>query len=181
MTAPPPGKTPRIEPRKVPRTTAFHESLKSFFLGQRPRILDDNTRRSWPFSKFKMISEMPNKPTAMGTNPNPSANSGTQKVKRDTPVLTSVPMRPKNSPTRIIATALITEPWASTTAEMRPKTMSEKYSGDENLWEKEAREGPKIAMNNVPTHPAKKEPRAAMERATPARPCWAILWPSMHV
>src|SRR6516165_9244461 len=37
------------------------------------------------------------------------------------------------------------------------------------------------AMTSVATHPAMKEPMAAMPRATPARPCLAIWWPSRQV
>ena len=56
------------------------------------------------------------------------------KVKRVPPVLPSVPTRPSSSPSTIMATALITEPCASTTAATRPSTISEKYSGAPNDW-----------------------------------------------
>ena len=74
----------------------------------------------------------------------------------------------------IIPTALSTEPCASTTAAMRPSTMSEKYSGAPNDWPTSASGGAKVAINSVDTQPAKNEPSAATASAAPARPCRAI-------
>ncbi len=45
-----------------------------------------------------MISAMPNMPIATTTKPMPSESSGMPKVKRSTPELTSVPMRPRSRP-----------------------------------------------------------------------------------
>ena len=74
----------------------------------------------------------------------------------------------------IMAIALITEPCASTTAAMRPSTMSEKYSGAPNDWPIFASGGAKVAISAVATHPAKNEANAAVASAAPARPCRAI-------
>ena len=55
------------------------------------------------------------------------------KVKRRMPELTSVPTRPSSSPSTTIAMALTSEPCASTTAAIRPHTISEKYSAGPNF------------------------------------------------
>ena len=121
-----------------------------------------------------MISAKPNTPMATATKPMPSDSSGMSKVKRATPELTSVPTRPSSSPSTIIAIALISEPSASTTAAIRPSTISEKYSAGPNL-NASSTSGPASAARiSVPTVPAKNEPSAAIASAAPARPCRAI-------
>src|SRR5712691_9411723 len=60
--------------------------------------------------------------------PMPSASSATSKVMRPAPVSRSEPTMDNNRPVRTMATALSTDPLASTTAKIRPSTMSEKYS-----------------------------------------------------
>ena len=80
-----------------------------------------------------MMSQMPKSPMASETNPIPSASSGTPKVKRWAPLVTSVPIMPSSRPSTIMPTALIIEPEASTTDPISPKTMSEKYSAGPNL------------------------------------------------
>src|SRR5262249_7775612 len=84
------------------------------------------------------------------------------------PVLPSVPTRPTKRPSTIMAIALITEPWASTTAAMRPSTISEKYSGAPNDWPTFASGGAKVAISVVETQPAKNEPSAATASAARA-------------
>ena len=71
------------------------------------------------------ISAMPNRPIAMGAKSMPSLSSGMSKVKRCAPVLTSVPTRPNSRPRNTMAIALVTEPFASTTAATRPNAISE--------------------------------------------------------
>src|SRR5262249_3647734 len=85
-------------------------------------------------------------------------------------VLPSVPTRPTSRPRMIMATALITEPCASTTAAIRPSTMSEKYSGAPNDWPILASGGAKVAISRVATQPAKNEASAATASAAPAVP-----------
>ena len=77
--------------------------------------------------------------------------------------------------------ALMIEPCASTVAVTRPRTISEKYSGELKRSAKIASGSPKAAMNTVPKQPATNEPIAAMPSAAPARPCFAIWWPSRQV
>ena len=70
--------------------------------------------------------------------------------------------------------ALSTEPWARTVAQMRPSTMSEKYSAGPNLSATSASAGAANAMTAVAMQPATNEPMAAMASAGPARPLRAI-------
>ena len=121
-----------------------------------------------------MISPKPNTPIAMATKPMPSVSSGMSKLKRGTPEMTSVLIWPSSRPSRIIAIALISEPEASTTAPIRPSTISEKYSAGPNLKASSVSGGAKAAMMIVPTQPAKNEPRPAAASAAPARPLRAI-------
>ena len=117
-----------------------------------------------------MISPTPNRPIASVATSIPSVNSRMPKVKRVPPVLPSVPMRPIKRPSMIIATALTTEPCASTTAAIRPSTMREKYSGEPNDWPTLASGGAKVAISAVEMQPAKNEASAATASAAPARP-----------
>ncbi len=70
--------------------------------------------------------------------------------------------------------ALSSEPEASTTAPIRPTTMSEKYSAGPNLKATSVSGGAKAARITVPTQPAKNEPSPAAASAGPARPLRAI-------
>ena len=96
------------------------------------------------------------------------------KEKRAVPELTSVPMIPSSSPSRIMPIACSSEPLASTIEATRPSTMSEKYSAGPNFSATSDSGGAASAIRNVHTVPAKKEPIAAIASATPARPLRAI-------
>ena len=128
-----------------------------------------------------MTSPTPNRPIATTANSMPSDNAMMPKVKRVPPVLPSVPTRPNSSPRMIMATALSTEPWASTTAAIRPSSSSEKYSGAPNDWPTLASGGANRTMTMVAIVPAKNDASAATASAAPARPRRAIWWPSMQV
>ena len=121
-----------------------------------------------------MISAKPNTPMATVTKPMPSASSGTSKLKRATPELTSVPTSPSSRPSTIIAMALISEPEASTTAPISPSTIREKYSAGPNLNASSTIGRASAARTSVPTVPAKNDPSAAIASAEPARPRRAI-------
>src|SRR3569623_1004037 len=124
---------PRIEPMIVPRTMATDESIKSFFVGSRPLIFDCTmSRLSFDTSRLRMISAKPNTPMATLAKPMPSESSGQSKVMRPAPVSMSEPTIDIRRPARIMAIALSTEPCASTTANIRPSTISEKYSAGPN-------------------------------------------------
>ena len=121
-----------------------------------------------------MISAKPNTPIATLMKPMPSDNSGMPNEKRAVPVLTSVPTRPSNRPRIIMPMALISEPEASTTAPIRPSTISEKYSAGPNLNASSASGAANAARISVPKQPAMKEPSAATDKAAPALPFRAI-------
>ena len=70
--------------------------------------------------------------------------------------------------------ALISEPLASTTAAIRPSTISEKYSAGPNFNATSASGGANAATTSVANVPAMNEPIAAMESALPALPRLAI-------
>jgi hypothetical protein len=122
-----------------------------------------------------MISAMPNMPIATVTKPMPSAISEMPNAKRSTPEFTSVPTRPSSSPRITMQIALISEPCASTTADTRPSTISEKYSAGPNLRATSASGGANMATISVETQPAKKDASAAVASAGPARP-WRAIW-----
>ncbi len=74
-----------------------------------------------------------------------------------------------------MAMALISEPDASTTAPIRPRIISEKYSAGPNLNATSVNGAANAARIRVPTQPAKNEPRPAAASAGPARP-WRAIW-----
>ena len=96
------------------------------------------------------------------------------KVMRPAPVSRSEPTIDSSRPAWIIASALSTEPLASTTAKIRPSTISEKYSAGPNSSARLVSGAPSAATSTVDTQPAKNEPMAAIASAGPARPCRAI-------
>ena len=100
---------------------------------------------------------------------------------RDWPVSISEPTIESNRPSMIMAIAFGIEPLASTTANTRPSTISEKYSAGPNFKASTVSGAPSAATSTVETQPAKNEPMAAMASAGPARPCRAIWWPSSVV
>ena len=90
---------------------------------------------------------------------------------RPAPVSRSEPTIDSSRPIRIMAIALSTEPLASTTAKIRPSTISEKYSAGPNSSARPVSGAPSAATSTVATQPAKNEPMAAIDSAAPARPC----------
>ena len=70
--------------------------------------------------------------------------------------------------------ACSSEPCASTSAATRPRLSSEKYSAGPNFSASSPRMGANNAMSSVAMVPAMNELMAAVESATPARPCRAI-------
>ncbi len=71
-------------------------------------------------------------------------------------------------------TAFKSEPDANTTAPIKPKIMSEKYSAGPNLKATSVKGAANAAKIKVPTQPAKKEPKPAAASAGPALPFRAI-------
>ena len=166
----------------MPRSTASHERRKSSAVGHSRVIFSVTTERcSAGRARFEMISPTPKMPMASVATSMPSVKSRMPKVKRCPPVLPSVPTSPTSRPSTIMATALSTEPCASTTAATSPSSISEKYSGAPNDWPMRASGGAKPAISAVAIEPAKNDAIAATASAAPARPCRAIWWPSMQV
>ena len=85
-----------------------------------------------------------------------------------------MPIIPSSRPRTIIPTALISEPRASTTAPISPRTISEKYSAGPNVIASSDSGGAKPATTIVAMVPAKNEPSAQIASAAPARPFRAI-------
>ena len=77
--------------------------------------------------------------------------------------------------------ALISEPCASTTAPIRPSTISEKYSAGPNFNASADSGVDTAATSTVATVPAKNDASAATASAAPACPRRAIWWPSRQV
>ncbi len=136
------------------------------------RVMAVRPASSW--SRFRTISLSPNIPMATTTKPMPSASWGISNVNRGTPEVTSVPTRPRRRPSATMPIAWSSDPWARTTDATSPRTMSEKYSAGPNRSASAASGGPKAAIRNVATVPAKNDPIAAVASAAPARPCRAI-------
>src|SRR4026207_2202107 len=105
-----------------------------------------------------MISAKPNTPMAMLAKPMPSASSAMSKVMRPAPVSRSEPTIESSRPVSTMATALSTEPLASTTAKIRPSTISEKYSAGPNSSATLVSGAPSAATSTVATQPAEDEP-----------------------
>ncbi len=101
-------------------------------------------------------------------------SSGTPKANRAAPELTSVPTRPSSSPSTTIAIAFSSDPWASTTAPINPRIISEQYSAGPNFSASSDSGMATVATKTVATQPAKNEPSAAMASAAPACPLRAI-------
>src|SRR5581483_4829773 len=160
--APPPGSTPSIEPSAVPRSTAGAALRNCSFVNHRPlrRVLI--TSRFSVLSRFRTISAKPNNPIATTTTPIPSESSGMPKSNRITPELTSVPTMPRSNPSTIIAIALTSDPCASTTAQSRPSTISEKYSAGPNFSPSADSGSDTAATSTVAHDPAKNDPSAAV-------------------
>src|SRR5712675_80136 len=167
MTAPPPGRMPRIDPMIVPRTMAGAESIRSFLVGINPVTFSCTSSRSIsaPASRLRMISANPNTPIATVAKPRPSASSGMLNAMREAPVSMSEPTIDSSSPNTIIAMALSTDTFASTTAKIRPSTISEKYSAGPNASASFVKGAPSTAISTVATQPAKNDPIAAIAGA----------------
>ena len=110
VTGPPPGTSPRKNPKKLPRIMGFHEALQSAKVGQRPLIFSAST---WFFiivSQFIRISDTPYKPITTDKISMPADRLTVPKVKRSCPFTISMPTIAAKNPSAIISTPLIVEP-----------------------------------------------------------------------
>ena len=93
----------------------------------------------------------------------------------------SVPIEVSHSPSNSDSSPLISDGPDSSTTSARPRHISAKYSGDENCSANSATGGASTVSRTMPTVPAMNEAIAAMPSAGPARPFFAMAWPSMQV
>ena len=149
-------------------------SIQSLRVGSRLPIFASVISVLMLFSRLRKISAIPKRPMAMGTIPSPSRNSGMSKENRATPVMVSSPTVPRNVPTPAIIRALTIDFSARKMRMVRPRIMREKYSGAPNFRATATRGGARTCRTTMPTVPAMKDPKAAIPRAGPARPCRAI-------
>ena len=117
---------------------------------------------------------MPKSPMMIGTKPMPSMSSIRPKVKRGNPRTGSIPTMARIRPKIPISSALIMDFPASPISRDRPSMIRAKNSTGPNS-SAHLVSGPAARTRAiVAIVPPMKEPMAAMERATPARPCLAI-------
>ena len=76
---------------------------------------------------------------------------------------------------------LSTEPCDRAIVSTMPNVARAKYSGAPNAVASCSTAGDRVASASVAMQPAVNEPIAEMASAAPARPCFAIWWPSIAV
>ncbi len=92
----------------------------------------------------------------------------------------SIPTVERINPALAIMRALIIEPWAMYVTMVRDMIIRAKYSGEEKLTAALPSTGAKNISPTMLIVPAMKDPKAAIPRAAPARPCRANGCPSKH-
>ena len=165
----------------VPRPIAGAESLRSFAVGTRLRSVGRIGRIDATFSRLMRISLTPNSPSAIATKLIPSTKWRLPKVKRGCAVRPSSPTVPRISPTTIIMKVLSVDPALTKLMTMSASTMRLKVAEGPTLSMSSARGGANSIRPSTLTVPPNQLPSAAMTRAGPARPFFAISWPSMQV
>ena len=96
------------------------------------------------------------------------------KVKRATPLLTSVPTAPRNRPKTVIATPLSGEPRDMVAPASRPIIMMELISVGPNLKAIDSSTGDRKTIIRIPTDAAKKDDIMVIPSAAPPRPFLVI-------
>ena len=124
---------------------------------------------------------MPNRPITTGTMPKPSSSSIRPKVKRGAPTTGSVPICASNSPRIAAISPRTSERLASPVTSDSPTSRSAKDSGGPNESASLVSGKARSTSPMVATVPPTKEPIAAIASAGPARPRFAISYPSMQV
>jgi hypothetical protein len=115
-----------------------------------------------------------NSPIAMATKLTPSARRLSPNVKRSAPLVTSVPIVPMRIPSAAMPSVLASASFERTETPTSARTTVTVYSGAWKASAMRARGGERKAMIRMHAHPANSDDRAAMAKAGPARPCWAI-------
>ncbi|OIQ70192.1 hypothetical protein GALL_481970 [mine drainage metagenome] len=175
MVGPVPGIAPNSVPISVPRSVGKNACFSSALLGRMSR-----TRTFMPLPTtcrrltLRRNSATPNRPSAKAARSTRSDSSAKPKVKRITPVLTSVPTTPTNSPTTVIATPLIGEPRDIVPPARSPSSMIEKISAGPNLKAAWTKSGEAKIITMMPNEAAKNEAIMVIPSAVPPLPCRVI-------
>jgi hypothetical protein len=127
------------------------------------------------------MSATPNSPMTTATRSSPLSRSAWPKVKRGIPAVGSIPTTPSISPNTAMMRAMTTDRPASAMTNESPNAMRANCSTGPNLRAISTIGGAATTRPTVAMVPPMNEPMAAMLRATPARPCFAIGKPSKQV
>jgi len=103
------------------------------------------------------------------------------KVKRTLPEMGSRPTEANSMPTTTRMKPLVKEDPDRVTARRSPTSVREKYSGGPKSRANSESGGAKNVRPRTAREPAMNEPMAAMPRAAPALPFFAIWYPSRQV
>src|SRR5262249_13204508 len=150
-------------------------------VGHKPRMRSAMrvllTTRSTLFN----TSVTPNSPMTTARSSMPAERSTDPKVKRSRPLTTSMPTAAVRNPSATISAPFTGEPVIMKRVQTMPRPIRAKFSGGPKRMATVAIVGAKNVITITPSVPATKEPIAAIPRAAPARPCFAIWWPSRQV
>ena len=118
--------------------------------------------------------EMENRPIRMGVESKPSSSQRCPKVKRDTPVMESIPIQPTSRPKRAekIPFAWLSPVRPATTR--TPKQATRKYSSTENIWLIFPSAGAKRIRQMAPMIPPRTEATVTTEIASMPWPFFVI-------
>ena len=144
-------------------------------------ISEETISRFSDCSVLNRTSATPNKPITSGTMPMPSIRWMLPKVRRGCALMLSRPMSPSTRPRQAMNSAFAIEPCVRKVSMTRPSTIRLKYSAGPNAIATSASRGAISIKRMIAKVPAMKEPSAEMPSAGPARPRFAISWPSRHV
>ena len=93
------------------------------------------------------------------------------KVKRGSPVFTSVPAMPSSRPSTVMATPLSGELFARVAPARSPSSIREQMSAGPNFSATPTRKGAKKIISMMPKDAPTKDEIMVMPSATPPRPC----------
>src|SRR5262245_27676370 len=134
-----------------------------------------------PLSMDDRISPMPNRPITAIRKSKPTSSSAWPNVIRSVPVILSRPTEPSAKPRHMEASTLKGEPLPMPTKLANVRKNTEKNSAGPNCRANLATSGARNVISTTATRaPTNEEVKAAV-RASSARPCWAIGWPSKVV
>src|SRR5881628_27015 len=127
------------------------------------------------------VSPTANNPTATTTTSMPSSNSGMPKVNRACPVWLSIPIKPTNKPKNKLARPRKGDAPSTADTVVKANTITAKYSAGPNCNATSTTSGATKVSAKVASVPATNEPIAEVASAGPARPAFAIMFPSIAV